>query len=149
MKDKIIPPPQEVNEEIESAQLEADVKSKKKDRKKLFHELTGSEDVSLAAILAGDGLAGEWFKKNFFYIIFLTFLTICYVSNRYFCQQEQIETKQLNDELLDMQYKLLTTSSELRKNSRASSIEKLLQDSTLQAGTTPNFKLTRDGISER
>ena len=57
MKDKIIPPPQEVKEEIENAQLEAEVKSKKKDRKKLFRELTGSEDVSLAAILAGDGLA--------------------------------------------------------------------------------------------
>jgi hypothetical protein len=149
MKDKIIPPPEEVNEEIEQAELEAEVKAKKQDRKKLFRELTGSDDVSLATILAGDILAGKWFKQNIFYIIFITLLTIVYVSNRYFCQQEQIETKQLNDELLDMQYKLLTTSSELRKNSRASSIEKLLQDSTLQAGTTPNFKLTRDGISER
>ncbi len=148
MKDKIIPPPQEVNQEIENAQLQAEVKAKKKDKKKLLKELIGAEDVSLAAILAGDLLAGKWFKKNFFYILFLTFLTICYVSNRYMCQQEQIETKQLNEQLVDIRYKLLTTSSELRKNLRASIIEEHLEDTTLRAGTTPNFKLIRDEISK-
>ena len=149
MKDKIILPPEEVKEEIEKAELEEEVKAKKKDKKKLFRELTGSEDVSLAAILAGDMLAGKWFKQNILYILFLTVLGIIYVSNRYMCQQEQIETKQLNEQLIDIRYKLLTTSSELRKNLRASIIEEHLKDSTLRPGTTPNFKLIRDGISER
>ena len=149
MKDKIIPPPEEVNEEIEQAELEAEVKAKKQDRKKLFRELTGSDDVSLATILAGDILAGKWFKQNIFYIIFITLLTIVYVSNRYFCQQEQIETKQLNEQLIDMHYKLLTASSELRRNSRANIIEELVQDTALHASSTPNFILTKDGISER
>ena len=149
MKDKIIPPPEEVNEEIEQAELEAEVKAKKQDRKKLFRELTGSDDVSLAAILAGDMLAGKWFKQNIFYIIFITLLTIVYVSNRYFCQQEQIETKQLNEQLIDIHYKLLTASSELRRNSRANIIEELVQDTALHASSTPNFILTKDGISER
>lgn len=148
MKDKIIPPPEEVNEEIEQAELEAEVKAKKQDRKKLFRELTGSDDVSLATILAGDILAGKWFKQNIFYIIFITLLTIVYVSNRYFCQQEQIETKQLNEQLIDMHYKLLTASSELRRNSRANIIEELVQDTALHASSTPNFILTKDGISE-
>jgi hypothetical protein len=103
----------------------------------------------LAAILAGDILAGSWFRQNFLYILFVTVLTIIYVSNRYLCQQEQIETKQLNEQLVDIRYKLLTTSSELRKNSRASMIEQHLTDSTLRAGTTPNFKIVKDGISER
>jgi hypothetical protein len=149
MKDKIILPPEEVKEEIEKAELEEEVKAKKKDKKKLFRELTGSEDVSLAAILAGDMLAGKWFKQNILYILFLTVLAIIYVSNRYMCQQEQIETKQLNEQLIDIRYKLLTTSSELRKNLRASIIEEHLKDSTLRPGTTPNFKLIRDGIPER
>jgi hypothetical protein len=149
MKDKIITPPQEVNEEIEQAQLDAEVEVKKQDTDKLLDEFTGSDDVSLAAILAGDILAGRWFRQNFLYILFVTVLTIIYVSNRYLCQQEQIETKQLNEQLVDIRYKLLTTSSELRKNSRASMIEQHLTDSTLRAGTTPNFKIVKDGISER
>ena len=149
MKDQTITPPQEVNEEIEQAQLDAEVEVKKQDTDKLLDEFTGSDDVSLAAILAGDILAGSWFRQNFLYILFVTVLTIIYVSNRYLCQQEQIETKQLNEQLVDIRYKLLTTSSELRKNSRASMIEQHLTDSTLRAGTTPNFKIVRDGISER
>jgi hypothetical protein len=149
MKDKIIIPPQEVNEEIERTTLQEEVEVKKQDKEKLFYELTGSDDVSLAAILAGDILAGRWFRQNFLYILFVTVLTIIYVSNRYLCQQEQIETKQLNEQLVDIRYKLLTTSSELRKNSRASMIEQHLTDSTLRAGTTPNFKIVKDGISER
>ena len=149
MKDQTITPPQEVNEEIEQAALEEEVKVKKQDKEKLFNELTGSDDVSLAAILAGDILAGSWFRQNFLYILFVTVLAVAYVSNRYFCQQEQIETKQLNEQLMDIRYKLLTTSSELRKNSRASIIEQHLKDTTLRAGTTPNFKLIKDGIPER
>ena len=149
MKDKIITPPQEVNEEIEQAQLDAEVEVKKQDTDKLLDEFTGSDDVSLAAILAGDILAGSWFRQNFLYILFVTVLAVAYVSNRYFCQQEQIETKQLNEQLMDIRYKLLTTSSELRKNSRASIIEQHLKDTTLRAGTTPNFKLIKDGIPER
>lgn len=149
MKDKIIIPPQEVNEEIERTTLQEEVEVKKQDKEKLFNELTGSDDVSLAAILAGDILAGRWFRQNFLYILFVTVLAVAYVSNRYFCQQEQIETKQLNEQLMDIRYKLLTTSSELRKNSRASIIEQHLKDSTLRAGTTPNFKLIKDGIPER
>ena len=65
MKDKIITPPQEVNEEIEQAQLDAEVEVKKQDTDKLLDEFTGSDDVSLAAILAGDILAGSWFRQNF------------------------------------------------------------------------------------
>ena len=149
MKDQTITPPQEVNEEIEQAALEEEVKVKKQDKEKLFNEFTGSDDVSVAAILAGDILTGSWFRQNFLYIVFVTILTVVYVSNRYFCQQEQIETKQLNEQLIDIRYKLLTTSSELRKNSRASIIEQHLKDTTLRAGTTPNFKIVRDGISER
>jgi hypothetical protein len=149
MKDQTITPPQEVNEEIEQAALEEEVKVKKQDKEKLLNDVTGSDHVPLAAILAGDILAGGWFRQNFLYIVFVTILTVAYVSNRYFCQQEQIETKQLNEQLIDIRYKLLTTSSELRKNSRASIIEQHLKDTTLRAGTTPNFKIVRDGISER
>jgi hypothetical protein len=149
MKDQIIIPPQEVNEEIEQAALKKEVEVKKQNKDKLFDEFTGSDDVSLATILAGDILAGNWFRQNLLYMLFVTVLAVVYVSNRYFCQQEQIETKQLNEQLMDIRYKLLTTSSELRKNSRASIIEQHLKDSTLRAGTTPNFKLIRNGISER
>ena len=70
MKDKIIPPPQEVNQEIENAQLQAEVKAKKKDKKKLLKELIGAEDVSLAARLACRKMVQEEFLLHPFSYVF-------------------------------------------------------------------------------
>ena len=36
--------------------------------------------VSLRTILGGDILTGSWFRKNFFFILFLVGLTIIYIS---------------------------------------------------------------------
>ena len=152
IKDKNIMPPealtQEMKDHAEQKQLESDVKKARRKAGGLFKDFTVHEDLSLATILAGDALAGSWVKRNWLYLIFLLILILVYVSNRYACQQEQIETKKLNEELSDIRYKVLTTSSELRKHSRASIIEQHLKDSTLRPGLTPNFKIIRDELPQ-
>lgn len=152
IKDKIITPPESLTEELreqaERTQLEADVKKARSKKGGLFKDYTSNEDLSLATILAGDALAGNWMKRNWMYLLFLLILILIYVGNRYACQQEQIETKRLNEELIDIRYKVLTTSSELHKHSRASIIEQHLKDSTLRSGLTPNFKLIRNELPE-
>ncbi len=152
IKDKKITPPAELNKTLEELaekkQLESDVIKARKKTDGLYEDFTNNEDLSLATILAGDALAGTWMKKNWLYLLFLVVLIIVYTSNRYACQQEQIETKRLNDELIDIRYKVLTTSSELRKHSRASIIEQHLKDSTLRPGLTPNFKIIRDELPQ-
>ena len=74
----------------------------------------------------------------------LVAMTIVYVSNRYSCQQEMIQSKLLTDTLLDCRYKALTRSSELKERTRRSYIEKSLTDTTLQTSNTPSFNLPVD-----
>lgn len=98
-------------------------------------------DVSLRSILGGDILAGEWFRRQFWFIVMLVFFAIIYVSNRYACQQEMIESTKLADTLLDRRYKALTRSSQLLEKTLRSRVEEELLDSTLQTATSPSFTI--------
>ena len=77
-----------------------------------FRNLTSDEDkpgesgtrISLRSILGGDILSGEWFQKQIWYILMLVVMIIFYTSNRYACQQEILETNNLNVTLLDRRY---------------------------------------------
>lgn len=97
--------------------------------------------VTLSSILGGDILGGKWFRRQVWYILFVTVLIVVYVSNRYACQQEMVLTKQLTDTLMDRRYKALTRSSQLKEKMRRSNIEKSLPDSALQTTKTPMFNL--------
>ena len=114
-----------------------------------FRNLTSDEEKleengsgnTLRSILGGDILSGEWFQKQLGYILMLTFMVIIYISNRYACQQEIIETKNLNDTLLDRRYKALTRSAQLKESTRRSRIEQTLEDSAIQTAVIPSFYL--------
>ncbi len=122
---------------------------------KALRELTADEDnpvsddgqhskLTLSSILGGDMLGGRWFRKQFWFIIMVVAMIIVYVSNRYSCQQEMIQTKLLTDTLLDRRYKALTRSSQLKEKTRRSYIEDALVDTTLQTSNTPSFNLKVD-----
>lgn len=117
-----------------------------------LREITSEDDdgvdshskVTLSSILGGDMLGGQWFRRQFWFIVMIVGMLIIYVSNRYSCQQEMIETKVLNDTLLDRRYKALTRSSQLKERMRRSYIEETLVDTTLQTANTPSFYLKVD-----
>ena len=117
-----------------------------------LREITSEDDdgvdshskVTLSSILGGDMLGGQWFRRQFWFIVMIVGMLIIYVSNRYSCQQEMIETKVLNDTLLDRCYKALTRSSQLKERMRRSYIEETLVDTTLQTANTPSFYLKVD-----
>ena len=73
MKDKIIPPPQEVNKEIENAQLQAEVKAKKKDKKKLLKELMELKTCHWRRFLRETCLQGSGSRRISFTSFFLRF----------------------------------------------------------------------------
>ena len=100
--------------------------------------------ITLASILGGDILGGKWFRRQFWYIVMVVVFVIIYVSNRYSCQQEMIQTKMLTDTLLDRRYKALTRSSQLKERMRRSVIEGSLADTSLQTANTPLFKVQVD-----
>lgn len=97
--------------------------------------------ITFASILGGDMLGGQWFRKQFWFIVMITTMIIVYVSNRYYCQQEMLESKALGDTLQDRRYKALTRSSQLKEKTLRSKIEASLQDTTLQTANTPSFNL--------
>ena len=115
-----------------------------------LRNLTADEDITseeehvkltLSSILGGDILGGRWFRRQFWFIMMVVGMIIVYVSNRYACQQEMIQTKMLTDTLLDRRYKALTRSSQLKERKRRSFIEESLTDTTLQTPNTPSFNL--------
>lgn len=120
---------------------------------KAIRNLTADEDtpqqsahskITLASILGGDILGGKWFRRQFWYIVMVVVFVIIYVSNRYSCQQEMIQTKMLTDTLLDRRYKALTRSSQLKEKMRRSVIEGSLADTSLQTANSPLFKVQVD-----
>lgn len=100
--------------------------------------------LSLSSILGGDILGGQWFRRNIIYILMVIVMIIVYVSNRYACQREMIESKVLNDTLLDRRYKALTRSSQLKEKTRRSNIEEVVPDSAIRTANTPSFNLRLD-----
>lgn len=98
-------------------------------------------DVNWRTILGGDILTRTWFKRNVLYILLCVVLLVFYISERYACQKETLRTVQLQDTLLDRQYKLLTISSKLKEQLRPSVIEENLADTALHTPTSPVFVL--------
>lgn len=114
-----------------------------------LRDLTSDEDevpephkrITLTNILGGDMLGGQWFRRNFFFMLMIVAMVVIYVGNRYGCQKEMIRTKMLTDTLLDRRYKALTRSSQLKEKTRRSYIEEALIDTTLQTANTPSYNL--------
>lgn len=144
------------NMKSSTASLESKAAKDKAKNKKAAEELrnlTENDDeewsehrpnVSLRTILGGDILAGPWFRRQFFFILFCVFLLILYISNRYACQQCMIEIDQLQKDLLDIKYKELTRLSELQEHTRRSRVEDYLHmvnDTTLHTATNSPYIL--------
>lgn len=132
---------------------EQEIEREEQNALQALRELTADEDtpvgesrskITLASILGGDILGGRWFRRQFWYIVMVVAMIIVYVSNRYSCQREMIQSKMLTDTLLDRRYKALTRSSQLKEKTRRSCIEGALTDTTLQTANTPSFNLKVD-----
>lgn len=143
----------EAAEKDEKVQEGSEVEREKREALQALRDLTSDDDMSgvdehvklsLSSILGGDILGGRWLRRQFWYIIMVVCMLIVYVSNRYACQQEMIQTKMLTDTLLDRRYKALTRSSQLKEKTRRSYIEESLADTTLQTPNNPSYVIKVD-----
>lgn len=144
----------EAEKKDKKAKKESEDEREKREALEALRNLTSDDDLSsedehvkltLSSILGGDILGGRWFRRQFWYIIMVVCMIIVYVSNRYACQQEMIQTKMLTDTLLDRRYKALTRSSQLKEKTRRSYIEESLTDTALQTPNTPSYNLKVEG----
>lgn len=77
---------------------------------------------------------GQWVRRQIVLILLIVGGIIFYITNRYQAQKDIIELVQLQNELKDMKFRVLTRSSELTLKTRQSELEhqlKNLGDSTL------------------
>lgn len=99
--------------------------------------------ISLKSFSNGDFLLSDFLNRNKLLLLLIFGLVIFYISNRYVCQQQQIQIDMLKKKLIDTRYDAMTRNAELMMKSRQSIIEENIQEigSKLQIPTEPPYQI--------
>ncbi|MGI6223033.1 MAG: FtsL-like putative cell division protein [Prevotella sp.] len=121
-----------------------DLRTFKKVIKAEAHEGDGlsPQTLSLRKVLGGDILNTNFIKNQIGLFLLITLFLVIYIANRYSVQQDLIKIDKLHNELQDVKYKALSTSSELTERSRESNVLNQLQsnkDSVLKIPNQPPY----------
>jgi hypothetical protein len=90
-------------------------------------------------IIAGDVFLRETVQKQFLYVLLLFVLSLFYVNNRFLYEKELREVNRMRNELVDLRYRSLTISKELKLAGRRTMILDALNEcgSNLKEATEP------------
>ena len=105
-------------------------------------EQPSSSSFTLRKILGGDILNTATIRKQIWLILLITVFVVLYISNRYSCQQKQLEIDKLTEKLNNYKFKTLSTSSLLTEKSRESHVMEMLRvnnDSTIHTADQPPY----------
>ena len=78
--------------------------------------------------LDGDMLLSPLLQRHLGLFLLVFVLIVVYVGNRYAFQREQVNIKELRDQLNDIKYEALARSSELMEKSRESNIQRFIKE---------------------
>ena len=87
---------------------------------------------SIKYVLDGSLLTKKIVAKQLPYIIFLTFLAVIYIGNRYHAEKVIREIVSLQNELKELRAEAITTTSELMHISKQSEVSKLVIKNNLE-----------------
>ncbi|MCK4663696.1 MAG: hypothetical protein KAT68_12570 [Bacteroidales bacterium] len=90
-------------------------------------ETVKSSKSSIKNVLDGSLLTREIVVKQFPFILFLVFLAVIYIGNRYHAEKIVRKTVALQTELKELRSEAITSSSELMYMSKQSEVVKLLK----------------------
>jgi hypothetical protein len=95
-------------------------------------------------IFDGSLLTRDTVVRQLPFILFITFLIILYIGNRYHAEKVIRETMQLQTELRELRARSISTASELEFISRQSEVAKLIDKRSmgLQEAVDPPVKIT-------
>ncbi len=82
----------------------------------------------IRSVLDGTLFYKRLLKNNWPYIIFLTFIAVFYIGNRYKSEDQLSRIAHLEKEITDLRYEAITTSAELMSISRQSEVLRLVKD---------------------
>ena len=86
---------------------------------------------SFRNFINGTVLTRETVIKQLPYIIFIVFLAILYIANRYHAEKIVRETVLLQNEVKELRAEAITTSAELMSKSRQSEVVKMVEEQDL------------------
>jgi len=95
-------------------------------------EQTESKRMSVRGLVDGSLLTREAVIKQLPYIIFLTFLILIYIGNRYHAEKVVRKTVELQNEVRELRSEAITTSAELMFISKQSEVTKLVKRKNLE-----------------
>ncbi len=113
--------------------------------KEEFKELKG---ISFKEFLYGRFLAGRSVGQHWGYLAFLVFLGVLYIGNRYQMERHLDKQAELLNELKELKYEAITTSSELMNMSKQSEVMERVNRAgiELEVLKTPPRKLEVDPL---
>ena len=87
---------------------------------------------SVASVVSGSFLSKEATLKNLPFIFFLSFLTICYIANGYYADDQVRKVNRLNNEIKELRTQYIVAKDSLVIKSKQTEIAKVL--AKLQTG---------------
>ncbi len=95
------------------------------------HAQKETRKSSFRNFIDGTVLTRETVIKQLPYIIFVVFLAILYIGNRYHAEKVVRETVSLQNEVKELRAEAITTSAELMSKSRQSAVAKMVEENDL------------------
>ena len=89
--------------------------------------------------IAGDVFLKETVQKQYLYVLLLFVLSLVYINNRFLYERELREIAKLRNEVVDLRYRSLTISKEVKQAGRRTMIIEALKahGSDLEEATKP------------
>lgn len=89
--------------------------------------------------IAGDVFLKEAVQKQFLYVLLLVVLSLVYINNRFLYERQLREIASLRNEVVDLRYRSLTISKEVKQAGRRTMIIEALKlhGSDLEEATKP------------
>ena len=98
--------------------------------------------LSLRKVLGGDILSAQMVRKQVLLLLLIVLFITVNVAFRYQCQQDELKISKLEQELVDIKYKALSSSSNLTERCRESRLLEALRqskDSVLKVSNQPPY----------
>jgi len=86
----------------------------------------------LKGVLDGSLLARDVVAKQLPYIVFITFLAVIYIGNRYHAEKVVRETSKLQKEINELRAESITIAADLMDLSKQSEVEKMVNQKGLE-----------------
>lgn len=82
-------------------------------------------------LIDGSVLTRKWLVKQLPFIIYLTFLAILYIANRYHAERIVRETVKIKQEVKELRFESITTAADLMFISKQSEVARMVKEKKL------------------